>query len=72
MTEPTHPVTRQWLIDMLSSLNEGDIESCRTVLEAAIRIVEGGDWPEELSSPEGETGSRADTSANLVDGFPPL
>lgn len=43
-----HPVTKSWLTDMLSSLNEGDIESCRMCLEAAIKIVEGGDWPEDL------------------------
>lgn len=47
-SEPMHPVTKSWLTDMLSSLNEGDIESCRMCLEAAIKIVEGGEWPDQI------------------------
>lgn len=50
MTEPQHPVTKSWLVDMLSSLEAGDIEDCKEILKAAIRIVEGGEWPEELEA----------------------
>lgn len=41
--EPVTVVDREWLVSMLASLEAGNLDECREILKAAIRLVEKQD-----------------------------